>query len=114
MAYVISSACVSCGSCADACPAGAISQGDSQYQIDAGACLDCGSCGAPSCHALAEDVVLGRASEEDCIFKVRERMQYMAGTGDADEYLPAPFRKRKLPQSIPPKKPHTEEGGTLS
>ena len=76
--------------------------------------LHCGSCGAPSCRAFAEDVVLGRASEEDCIFKVRERMQYMAGTGDADEYLPAPFRKRKLPQSIPPKKPHTEEGGTLS
>ena len=44
MAYVISSACVSCGSCADACPAGAISPGDSQYQIDASACLDCGSC----------------------------------------------------------------------
>ena len=57
--------------------------------------LDCGSCGAPSCHALAEDVVLGRATVEDCIFKVRERMQYMAGTGDADEYLPAPFRQRK-------------------
>ena len=58
--------------------------------------LDCGSCGAPSCRALAEDVVLGRASEEDCIFRVRERMQYMAGGGDADEYLPAPFRKRRL------------------
>ncbi len=57
--------------------------------------LDCGSCGAPSCHALAEDVVLGRASMEDCIFKVRERMQYMAGSGDADEYLPAPFRQRR-------------------
>lgn len=57
--------------------------------------LDCGSCGAPSCHALAEDVVLGRATVEDCIFKVRERMQYMAGTGDADEYLPAPFRQRR-------------------
>lgn len=60
--------------------------------------LHCGSCGAPSCHAFAEDVVLGRASEEDCIFKMRERMQYMAGDSDADEYLPAPFRNQaKMP-----------------
>lgn len=44
MAYKITSACVSCGACADACPAGAISQGDDSYVIDAGACLDCGSC----------------------------------------------------------------------
>ena len=44
MAYKITSACVSCGSCADACPAGAISQGDDAYVIDAAACLDCGSC----------------------------------------------------------------------
>ena len=57
--------------------------------------LRCGSCGAPSCHAFAEDVVMGRAKEEDCIFKVRERMQHMAGKTDADEYLPAPFRRRK-------------------
>ena len=56
--------------------------------------LRCGSCGAPSCHAFAEDVVMGRADPEDCIFKVRERMQYMAGSGEADEYLPAPFRHR--------------------
>lgn len=35
--------------------------------------LDCGSCGAPTCHAFAEDVVLGLASEEDCIFCLRER-----------------------------------------
>lgn len=57
--------------------------------------LRCGSCGAPSCHAFAEDVVMGRASEDDCIFKVRARMQHMAGQTDADEYLPAPFRRRK-------------------
>lgn len=58
--------------------------------------LDCGSCGAPSCRALAEDVILGFASEEDCIFRMRERVQYMTGTGDADEYLPPPFRHNDL------------------
>ena len=44
MAYFISDACISCGSCVDGCPVDAISQGDSQYVIDAGACIDCGSC----------------------------------------------------------------------
>jgi hypothetical protein len=29
--------------------------------------LDCGACGAPTCKALAEDVVMGRANENDCI-----------------------------------------------
>ena len=29
--------------------------------------LDCGSCGAPTCKALAEDVVRGDANERDCI-----------------------------------------------
>lgn len=56
--------------------------------------LRCGSCGAPSCRALAEDIIMGRATEDDCIFKVREKMQHMAGNTDADEYLPAPFRRK--------------------
>ncbi len=30
--------------------------------------LDCGSCGAPTCRALAEDIVRGEASENDCIY----------------------------------------------
>ena len=60
--------------------------------------LHCGSCGAPSCRAFAEDVVLGRASEDDCIFKVRERMRSMAGRKEeADDYLPPPFRRRQEP-----------------
>lgn len=46
MAYVISEDCVSCGTCEAECPAGAISQGDDRYVIDADACLDCGSCAA--------------------------------------------------------------------
>lgn len=37
--------------------------------------LDCGACGAPSCRALAEDIVRGNANETDCIFKLRERVR---------------------------------------
>lgn len=62
--------------------------------------LHCGSCGAPSCRAFAEDVVLGRASEADCIFKVRARMRSITGGKDeADDYLPPPFRRRRDPQN---------------
>lgn len=31
--------------------------------------LDCGACGAPTCRALAEDVVCGNSTVEDCVFK---------------------------------------------
>ncbi len=34
--------------------------------------LDCGSCGAPTCKALAEDVVRGVAKEQDCIHILRD------------------------------------------
>ncbi|MGI6270256.1 MAG: [Fe-Fe] hydrogenase large subunit C-terminal domain-containing protein [Candidatus Howiella sp.] len=40
--------------------------------------LDCGSCGAPTCRALAEDVVKGLANENDCVFTLRERVRELA------------------------------------
>ena len=44
MAYTITDKCVSCGTCESECPVGAISQRDTQYNIDADACIDCGTC----------------------------------------------------------------------
>lgn len=46
MAYFITDACVACGSCADACPLGIITEGDGKYVIDADQCVECGSCAA--------------------------------------------------------------------
>lgn len=40
--------------------------------------LDCGSCGSPSCRALAEDIVMGFASENDCLFVLKDRLKEMA------------------------------------
>ena len=44
MAHKISDVCISCGACADVCPVSAISQGDTQYNIDPDVCIDCGAC----------------------------------------------------------------------
>ena len=40
--------------------------------------LDCGSCGAPTCVALAEDIVRRQADEVDCVFKLREKVTQLA------------------------------------
>ncbi len=31
--------------------------------------IDCGACGAPTCRALAEDIVLGKASIDNCLVR---------------------------------------------
>ncbi|MDY4676023.1 MAG: 4Fe-4S binding protein [Candidatus Borkfalkiaceae bacterium] len=46
MAFKINDTCLSCGSCAANCPVNAISEGDTQYNIDADVCISCGSCAA--------------------------------------------------------------------
>lgn len=36
--------------------------------------LDCGSCGSPSCRALAEDIVRGHGSIDECIYRFKENI----------------------------------------
>ena len=47
--------------------------------------LDCGICGAPSCRALADDIVRGYAEEADCVL-------HKIQVGGNNDWLPAPFR----------------------
>lgn len=44
--------------------------------------LDCGSCGAPTCKALAEDIVRGKAKERDCIHILRQYIHRLS-----DEFM---------------------------
>ena len=44
--------------------------------------LDCGSCGAPTCQAFAEDIVNGKAVVDDCIVRMRERIQKLCKKED--------------------------------
>jgi ferredoxin len=50
MAYKITEECISCGACETECPNSAISEGETQYDIDPARCTECvGSYDAPQC-----------------------------------------------------------------
>lgn len=58
--------------------------------------IDCGSCGAPTCAALAEDIVRGEASEEDCIIEMRRQIHAIydnLGKMVHDTYNPSEEKK---------------------
>lgn len=55
--------------------------------------FDCGSCGAPGCSAFAEDVALGHASIDDCIYNLIKKMRNKSYEEEVDEFLPPPFRR---------------------
>lgn len=59
--------------------------------------LDCGTCGAPSCKALAEDIVRGFADIHDCMFYTRNQYEksHDPHAEMLREILPASFRPRK-------------------
>ena len=45
--------------------------------------LDCGSCGAPTCQTLAEDIVRGEATPNDCIYVLRSNIADLSGKIEA-------------------------------
>ena len=47
--------------------------------------LDCGSCGAPTCQSMAEDVVRGFSSVNDCTVLMRRRMEAVLRALGKDE-----------------------------
>lgn len=64
--------------------------------------LDCGACGAPSCQGLAEDIVQGKATEINCIFKLRSGVHRIArGMMEL---------ARQIPAADEPGAPKTNEG----
>ncbi|NLM96186.1 MAG: 4Fe-4S binding protein [Halanaerobiaceae bacterium] len=56
--------------------------------------LDCAACGAPDCRTLAEDIVNGKASRNDCIFLLRQQVGSLADRMSELAHTLPPVMKR--------------------
>jgi ferredoxin len=78
MALKITDDCTSCGACEAECPNDAISEGDSQYQIDKNKCTECvGFFDTPQCADVCPtdscvDDPANKESEEQLIAKLKK------------------------------------------
>ncbi|HAS37804.1 MAG TPA: ferredoxin [Ruminococcaceae bacterium] len=57
--------------------------------------LDCGTCGAPTCKALAEDIVRGYADIDHCVFRLKAEMSSTTplNEDEIERFIPVPFRE---------------------
>ncbi len=46
MPYQVTSECILCGACVSGCESSAITEGETQCDIDAALCIECGTCEA--------------------------------------------------------------------
>ena len=56
--------------------------------------LDCAACGAPSCKALAEDVVRGYNTPDACVFLLKDKMKSLASSiAELEGKIPDTFKE---------------------
>jgi ferredoxin len=61
MPYVVTSDCILCGACVSGCESEAITEGDTQANIDINICVECGTCeqNCPSSAIIFEEDTAG-------------------------------------------------------
>lgn len=77
----ISSKCVSCGSCVQHCPEGALAVGDGGLVVDRGLCISCGKCETACLHG-ALNIIGKEISVDDALEELlKDRIFYETSSG---------------------------------
>ncbi len=62
MAMRINDECIACGACEGECPVGAISEGDTKFEIDPDKCVECeGYAASPQCADICPNDAIEKA-----------------------------------------------------